>query len=68
MYFRYRKIYGESMSILIFQFSFLQNNDGVYMVELESDSHSEIMGIVEAYFTQNIVQVNKGPSTFCNVP
>jgi hypothetical protein len=27
------------------------------MVELESDSHSEIMGIVEAYFTQNIVQV-----------
>jgi len=29
------------------------------MVELESDSHSEIMGIVEAYFTQNIVQVKK---------
>ena len=29
-----------------------QNNDGVYMVELESDSHSDIMGIVEAYFTQ----------------
>jgi hypothetical protein len=27
------------------------------MVELESDSHSDIMGIVEAYFTQNIVQV-----------
>jgi hypothetical protein len=37
----------------------IQNNDGVYMVELESDSHSEIMGIVEAYFTQNIVQVRK---------
>ena len=37
----------------------MQNNDGVYMVELESDSHSEIMGIVEAYFTQNIVQNNR---------
>ena len=68
MYFRYRKIYGESMSILIFQFSFLQNNDGVYMVELESDSHSEIMGIVEAYFTQNIVQVNKGTHPYVMLP
>lgn len=29
------------------------------MVELESDSHSEIMGIVEAYFTENIVQDNR---------
>ena len=67
MYFRYQIIYKESISKLIFQFSFEQNNDGVYMVELESDSHSEIMGIVEAYFTQNIVQVNKGPSTLCNV-
>ena len=29
------------------------------MIELESDSHSDIMGIVEAYFTQNIIQNNR---------
>jgi hypothetical protein len=37
----------------------IQYNDGVYMVEFEMDSHSEIMGFVEAYFTQNIVQNNR---------
>lgn len=36
-----------------------QYNDGVYMVEFDMDSHSEIMGFVEAYFTQNIVQNNR---------
>ena len=38
----------------------IQNNDGVYMVEFDMDSHSEIMGFVEAYFTQNVVQNNNG--------
>ena len=36
----------------------IQYNDGLYMVEFDMDSHSEIMGFVEAYFTQNIVQNN----------
>ena len=29
------------------------------MIEFDMDSHSEIMGFVEAYFTQNIVQNNR---------
>ena len=37
----------------------IQSNDGVYMIEFDMDSHSEIMGFVEAYFTQNIVQNNR---------
>ena len=36
----------------------IQNNDGSYMVEFETDSHSEIMGFVEAYFTQNVIKNN----------
>ena len=36
----------------------IQNNDGSYMVEFKMDSHSEIMGFVEAYFTQNVVKNN----------
>lgn len=37
----------------------IQNNDGIYMAEFEMDSHSEILGFVEAYFTQNIIQRNR---------
>ena len=37
----------------------INSNDGVYMIEFDMDSHSEIMGFVEAYFTQNIVQNNR---------
>ena len=36
----------------------IQINDGIYMVELDMDSQSEIMGYVAAYFSQNIVQKN----------
>ena len=37
----------------------MQLNDGIFMVELDMDSQSEIMGYVPAYFTRNIVQRNK---------
>ena len=37
----------------------IQYNDGIYMVEFDMDSHSEIMGFVEAYFTENVVQNNR---------
>ena len=37
----------------------IQSNDGVFMIEFDMDSHSEIMGFVEAYFTQNVVQNNR---------
>ncbi|CAB4069302.1 Protein bark beetle [Lepeophtheirus salmonis] len=36
----------------------IQNNDGVYMVEFDTDSHSSINGFVSGYFSQNIVQRN----------
>lgn len=36
----------------------IKNNYGVFMVEIDIDSHSEILGFVDAYFTQNIVQEN----------
>ncbi|QQP38368.1 Putative LOC100120269, partial [Caligus rogercresseyi] len=36
----------------------IQNNDGVYMVEFDTDSHSSIDGFVPGYFSQNIVQRN----------
>ena len=37
----------------------IHGNDGIYMVEFDLDSQSEIMGFVAAYFTQNIIQGNK---------
>ena len=37
----------------------ITKNDGIYMVEFDMDSQSEIMGFVAAYFTQNIIQRNK---------
>ncbi len=40
----------------------IQHNDGIYMVEFNMDSQSEIMGFIEAYFTQNIVQNNRHSS------
>ena len=37
----------------------IQLNDGVFMAEVDTDSQSEIMGFVPAYFYQNVVQNNK---------
>ena len=37
----------------------IQHNDGIYMVEFNMDSQSEIMGFVAAYFTDNIIQNNQ---------
>ena len=37
----------------------IQLNDGIFMMEMNMDSQSEIMGFVAAYFTRNIVQKNK---------
>ena len=37
----------------------IYRNDGIYMVELDLDSQSEIMGYVAAYFTQNVIQQNR---------
>ena len=37
----------------------IQLNDGIFMTEIDTDSQSEIMGFVPAYFTENIVQKNK---------
>lgn len=49
---------GMEKETWIFGNSF-QNNDGIYMAEFETDSHSEIMGFVEAYFTENVVKNNR---------
>ena len=35
----------------------IQRNDGVFMVNVDMDSHSEILGFIEAYLTQNVIQV-----------
>ena len=37
----------------------IQLNDGIFMTEIETDSQSEIMGYVAAYFSQNVVYKNK---------
>lgn len=39
----------------------INENVGLYMVEFDMDSQSEILGNVFAYFTRNVVQKNKQP-------
>ena len=41
----------------------ISDNDGIYMMEINMDSQSEIMGYVAAYFTNNIVQNNRHSHT-----
>ena len=37
----------------------IQRNDGVFMINVDMDSHSEILGFIEAYLTQNVIQKNR---------
>ena len=49
---------GMEKEVTIFA-NVITDNDGIYMMEINMDSQSEIMGYVSAYFTQNIMQNNR---------